>query len=120
MSRTDVVGPIRGFDAEHARIVAKAEYALALRYWMRAARAWREYRIYSPIELLVALEHAEQAAQSYGGEPQTTLQPVATTVRAAARKLQAAPVPREMEDAVCLLGEALETLGRQLAAREHA
>lgn len=107
MSRTEVVS-------------AKAEYALALRDWMRAAGAWREYRIYSPTELLLALAHAGQAAQCYGGEPQTTLQPAASAMRNAARKLQAAPVPREMEDAVCLLGQALETLGRQLAAREQA
>ena len=83
-------------------------------------RAWREYALYNPTELLLALEHAEQAAQCYGGEPQASLQPVSDTVRNAVHKLQAAPVPREMDDLVCLLGQALDTLGRQLAARERA
>ena len=48
------------------------------------------------------------------------LQPVGAVVRDAVRKLKAAPVPREMDDAVCELGQALETLGRQLASREGA
>ena len=120
MSRTELVSLIRGFDAERAPVVANAEYALALRYLMRVARAWREYAMYSPTDLLVALQHAEQAAQCYGGEPQATLQPVGAVVRDAVRKLQAAPVPREMDEAVCELGQALETLGRQLASRERA
>src|SRR5919204_3173635 len=112
MSRTELVSLIRRLDVEHAPIVANAEHALALRHWMRAACAWREYRVYSPTELLLALDHAEQAAQCYGGEPQASLQPVGAALRNAVRKLQAAPVPRDMEDAVYLLGQALEILGR--------
>jgi hypothetical protein len=120
MSRTELVSLIRRLDVEHAPIVANAEHGLALRHWMRAACAWREYRVYSPTELLLALDHAEQAAQCYGGELQASLQPIGAAVRDAVRKLQAAPVPREMNEALCVLGQALETLGRQLAARDRA